>query len=314
MSADGERFTHREIRRVALLVNPAAGGGRAGGVADRAVYRFRERGVDVVVLTGGSAEESRALAARAVADPAVDALVVCGGDGMISLAVQEQAGSDTPLGVVPAGTGNDLAREYGIPLGSPEQAVDVVLEGRAERSDLGRATTDDGRVSLFATVLCAGFDSAVNRRVNEMRFVRGALRYVVASVLVYPRYRPRRFRLTFDGAEVVEQEIVLSAYAITRSYGGNMHIAPFADRADGLLDVCYLEVVPKLRGAWHFRKVYSGTHTDVDGIVTWRCRSVRIEAPDVEAFADGDAVAPLPVTVDVLPGAGLFLVPISSHQ
>lgn len=302
------------MNRVALLVNPAAGGGRAAAVADRAVYRFRERGAGVVVLTGGSAEESRALAARAVADPAIDALVVCGGDGMISLAVQEQAGSGTPLGIVPAGTGNDLAREYGIPLGSPEAAVDVVMAGRTERSDLGRATTDDGDVRFFASVLCAGFDSAVNRRVNEMRFVRGSLRYVVASALTYPGYRARRFRLTFDGHDVVEQEIVLSAYAITRSYGGNMLIAPGADRADGLLDVCYLGNVSKLRGAWHFRRVFSGTHVGVEGVVTRRCRTVRIEADGVEAFADGDLVAPLPVTLDVLAGAGLFLVPLAPHS
>lgn len=310
MSAgDGGRFSHHEIGRVALLVNPAAGGGRGGGVADRAVHRLRERGVDAVVLTGGSAAESRALAARAVADPTVDALAVCGGDGMISLAVQEQAGSDTPLGIVPAGTGNDLAREYGIPLGDPEAAVDVVLAGRVERSDLGRANTDSGEEHLFASVLCAGFDSAVNRRVNEMRFVRGALRYVVASALTYPGYRAQRFRLTFDGTDVVEQEIVLSAYAITRCYGGSMRIAPDADRADGLLDVVYLEDVPKVRGVWHFRKVFAGEHVGVEGVVTRRCRTVRIEAAGVEAYADGDLVAPLPVTLDVLAGQGAFLVP-----
>ena len=93
-----------------------------------------------------------------------------------------------------------------------------------------------------------------------------------------------------------------------------MKIAPHADRADGLFDVVYVGRISKLRFARHFPKIYSGRHVGLDGVVTRRCRTVRIEAPDVEAFADGDPVAPLPVTAEVLPGAGRFLVPHKSHQ
>ncbi|MEH6380673.1 MAG: diacylglycerol kinase family protein [Dietzia cercidiphylli] len=232
---------------------------------------------------------------------------------MVSLAVQAQAFSGVPIGIIPAGTGNDLAREYGVPLDSPEAAADVIAAGRVEQVDLGRATPDGGAPHLFASVLCAGLDSAVNRRVNEMTILGGPLRYVLASIIEFPTYRPRRFRMTFDagvaGEETVETEVLLSAFAITRSYGGDMRIAPDADRSDGLFDVCYVGRISKLRLAWHFRRIYTGTHVGLRGVTMRRCRSVRIEAQDVEAFADGDAVAPLPVTVEVLEGAGLFLVP-----
>lgn len=302
------QLSDRHIHSVALLVNPAAGGGRGEEVAAAAAGRLRSHGLEIRRLCGDSPEESLELARRAIAD-GVDCLAVCGGDGMVSLAVQAQAFSDIPIGIIPAGTGNDLAREYGIPLHNPEAAADIIAAGHVERVDLGRVTPDGGAPRVFASVLCAGMDSAVNRRVNEMRMLRGPLRYVIASVIEFPTYRPRRFRLTFDGGETVEAEVLLSAFAITRSYGGDMKIAPDADRSDGLFDVVYVGRISKLRLAWHFRRIYAGTHLGLRGVTTRRSATVRIEAQDVEAFADGEAVAPLPVTVEVLAGAGLFLVP-----
>lgn len=302
------RLAHRDIHTVALLVNPASGGGRGARVADRAAIRLREHGIDVQILSGGSAEESLALAREAIAGE-VDALAVCGGDGMISLAVQAQASSGVPIGIIPAGTGNDLAREYGVPLESPEEAADLIVAGRVETVDLGQVTPVGGEPQVFASILCAGLDSAVNRRVNEMTVLSGPLRYVIASALEFPTYKARRFTMTFDDTEKVEAEVLLSAFAITRSYGGNMQIAPQADRSDGLFDVCYVEKIPKLRLAVNFPRIYAGTHIGLPGVVTRRARKVRIEASDVEAFADGDPVATLPVTVEVLEGAGLFFVP-----
>lgn len=303
------RHSRRSVRRVALVVNPKAGHGLALRLSDRAARRLRERGVEPLVLAGETAEETRALVLRSRNDPSIDAVVLCGGDGLVHLAVQELASSDTPLGLIPAGTGNDLAREYGIPRGTPEAAADVVVAGRVEHADLGAVTTDDGRRTVFASVVAAGLDSVINRRVNEMGFPSGASRYAVASILEYPRYRPRSFRLEFDDGEVLEREVLLSAYAVTRSYGGGMHIAPEADRGDGLLDVCVMERMSVPRALLHFPKLYAGTHAGVRGVTMRRCRKVRVEATDVEAYADGDLVAPLPVTVECLPSAGLVLVP-----
>ncbi|MFE1514245.1 diacylglycerol kinase family protein, partial [Corynebacterium bovis] len=123
-----------DVRRVALLTNPAAGKGTAVAAADAARRRFGERGVDVVSIQGASPASSRELAAQAVADDRIDALVVCGGDGLINLALQEQAGTGTPLGIIPAGTGNDHAREYRIPM-DPRRAADVVVGGFTTTTD-----------------------------------------------------------------------------------------------------------------------------------------------------------------------------------
>ncbi|WP_420838716.1 diacylglycerol kinase family protein [Corynebacterium bovis] len=121
------------------MTNPAAGKGTAVAAADAARRRFGERGVDVVSIQGASPASSRELAAQAVADDRIDALVVCGGDGLINLALQEQAGTGTPLGIIPAGTGNDHAREYRIPM-DPRRAADVVVGGFTTTTDLGLMT------------------------------------------------------------------------------------------------------------------------------------------------------------------------------
>ncbi|WP_425278767.1 diacylglycerol kinase family protein [Corynebacterium bovis] len=121
------------------MTNPAAGKGTAVAAADAARRRFGERGVDVVSIQGASPASSRELAAQAVADDRIDALVVCGGDGLINLALQEQAGTGTPLGIIPAGTGNDHAREYRIPM-DPCRAADVVVGGFTTTTDLSLMT------------------------------------------------------------------------------------------------------------------------------------------------------------------------------
>ena len=121
-------MTQREIGRVTVLTNPMSGHGNAPHAAERAIARFQQRGVDVCEIVGTDADHARRLLDDAL-ERGADALVVCGGDGVISLALQSLALGDIPLGIIPAGTGNDHAREYGIPEGDPEAAADVVADG-----------------------------------------------------------------------------------------------------------------------------------------------------------------------------------------
>lgn len=158
----------RKISRVVLLTNPAAGKGRAVAALEEATRAFYGYGVDVVRLSGSSPEASRELAREMIRDDSIDALVACGGDGLIGLALQEQAGTDTPLGIIPAGTGNDHAREYRIPL-DPRRAAKVIVEGFTTRTDLGIMRTDDGRERYFGTIACAGFDSLVTTAPTAFR-------------------------------------------------------------------------------------------------------------------------------------------------
>lgn len=298
--------------RVTVLTNPASGHGSARHAAERAVARLHRRGVDVVAIAGSDAEHARRLVAGAL-EREMDALVVVGGDGIVSLALQVLAQSDVPLAIVPAGTGNDHAREFGIPTGDPAAAADLVVDGRVARVDLGRIRGADGTDRWFGTVMAAGFDSLVTDRTNRMRWPHGRMRYNVAMLAELSRLRPLPFRLSFDGGPEETTELTLAAFGNTRSYGGGMLICPDADPTDGLLDVTMVASGSRTRLIRLFPTVFKGTHVHLDEVRTARARTVTVDCPGVSprinAYADGELVCPLPVEVSVVPGALRIICP-----
>ena len=185
-----------EIGRITLLTNPMSGHGNAPHAAERAVAHFQKRGVDVVAIVGRDAEHAAQLIDEAVSG-GTDAMVIAGGDGVISLALQSLARSGVPLGIIPAGTGNDHAREYGLPR-TPEAAADVVCDGWIQTVDLGHIR-GDGVEKWFGTVMATGFDSLVSDRVNQMRWPHGRMRYNLEMVAELSKLRLLPFRLVLDG-------------------------------------------------------------------------------------------------------------------
>ncbi|MEU9134096.1 diacylglycerol kinase [Kitasatospora sp. NPDC048540] len=298
----------REIRTVVVLTNPAAGGGRADLAARRATARLRDLGIEVLAVSGNDPDDAVRLAREAVGR-GVDALVVAGGDGMIALAIQALAGTGVPLGVIPAGTGNDHAREYGLPLKDPEAAAEVVAAGHVLRVDTGRVETADGVGRFFGSVLAAGFDSLVSDRANRLRRPRGRMRYNLAILLELVRLRPLPFRLVLADGTVVERPLTLAAIGNTRSYGGGMLICPEADHADGLLDITLVGAMRRRRLVRFFPTVFKGTHVRHPEVSTHRTASLRIESAGINAYTDGDFAGPLPAEVRVVPKSLSLLVP-----
>jgi diacylglycerol kinase (ATP) len=296
------------LGRVTVLTNPASGHGSAPHAAERAVARFQQRGVDVVAIAGTDAAHARRLVEGAL-ERGMDALVVVGGDGIISLALQVLAQTDIPLGIIPAGTGNDHAREFGIPTNDPAAAADVIVDGRTETVDLGRIRGAGGTDRWFGTVMAAGFDSLVTDRTNRMRWPHGRMRYNVAMVAELSRLRLLPFRLTFDGGEELAIDLTLAAFGNTRSYGGGMLICPGADHTDGLLDVTMVQSASRTKLIRLFPTVFKGTHVNLDEVRTARARVITVECPGINAYADGEFVCPLPVEVSTVPGALTILRP-----
>ncbi len=286
---------------MALLTNPESGQGKAIRATEHARARFVQRGVDVEVLSGDSAQRSRELARKAVA-AGVEALVVVGGDGLISLVLQEIAGSEVPMGIIPAGTGNDLARHFEIPRSDAAAAADVVLDGQVSTVDLGCAGD-----TLFGTVVATGFDSRVTRRANAMRWPKGSLRYTVAALVEVAWLQPFHYRIELDD-RIVETDALLVAVGNTSWYGGGMKICPAADPRDGMLDVTVVGVTDRGRVARLLPTIFSGRHVEIEGVSTYRSRRVRLDA-HTTADTDGEPLGTLPLDLHAEPAALRLLIP-----
>jgi diacylglycerol kinase (ATP) len=281
-------------RQIALLTNPAAGRGNGQRTAAIALPRLTEAGFRVRSLAGRDADESLDLARQSVAD-GVESLVVCGGDGMVHLAVQALAGTDTSLGIIPAGSGTDVARYLGIPRSDPQRAADVVVGSRVRTIDLARVGP-----TYFVTVLAAGFDALVNERANRMRWPRGQMRYNLATLAELRVFRPLPYTLELDG-EVRRLEAMLVAVGNGPSFGGGLRITHGALLDDGWLDVVVIKPMSRLQLVRTYPKLYTGAHTRHPQYEHHRVRCVTVAAPGVVAYADGERIGALPLTIDIVP-------------
>lgn len=283
-------------REIALLTNPAAGRGRGMRHRDAALGRLRDSGFVVRNLQGRDADEALDLARSCVAD-GVESLVVCGGDGMVHLGVQAVAGTDVSLGIIPSGTGDDVARYLGLPRRDPLAAADRVIASRTRRIDLA---VSGGR--YYVTVLAAGFDAFVNERANAMRWPRGQMRYNVATMAELRTFAPMSYTLQLDGVSA-RYEAVLVAVGNGPSYGGGLRITEGALIDDGLLDVVVIRAMSRRALVRSYPRLFSGTVDGLEQYVHHRVRAVTVAAPGVVAYADGERFAPLPLTIECAPGA-----------
>jgi diacylglycerol kinase (ATP) len=289
---------------VAVLANPLAGRGRHRGLLPTALDRLGAVGRAVRLLDARTAAEAQAACHAAVADGAA-AVVAMGGDGTVHLALQAVAGTAVAFGPVPVGTGNDFSIGTGYPA-DPLAAVDVItsalVAGRTRPVDLARMTGADGVDRWYGAVLAAGFDAIVNEQANRMRWPRGPRRYDLAILIELARLRPRRYTLRLDG--VAQQvDAVLVAVGNCASYGGGMRICPAADPTDGLLDVVVGGRFSRRELMRIKPRVYQGTHVTHPLVDSYRATTVELDAEDITAYADGERVAPLPITVTAVPGA-----------
>jgi diacylglycerol kinase (ATP) len=287
-------------RNVALIVNPSAGKGRAAKQVADVAGRIRESGANVSILVGADAADALTVARKAVAD-GIDALVALGGDGMVHLALNAVAGTDTPLGIIPAGTGNDLAATLKLPRKDPVAAAGIVSD---RLRDDAAWPMDAIRVGdkWFGCVLGAGFDSRVNDRANRMSWPKGRMRYNIAMVAELGVFAPLPFELVIDG-ERIKTEAMLVAIGNAKSYGAGMQVTPDADVSDGLMDVMVLSQVSKMEFLKTFPKVFKGTHTTHPAVTMRRAKVVELASPGVTAYADGEYLADLPIRCECVRGA-----------
>lgn len=292
--------------RYLLLVNPSAGAGRAVKRLPEIEAEMKRRGLDYRLVETTGIEHG--CAAASAAAEAGEIPVVCSGDGLIGKVGGALAGTGVPLGVLPGGRGNDLARVAGIPT-EPAEAVAVLAAGHRRRIDVGEANGE-----RFLCIASCGFDSDANRIANETKVVRGSLVYAYAALKALWQWRPAEFTVTVDG-----ERSSFRGYSVivanSKAYGGGMYVAPDAELDDGLLDLVTIAEVAKWRFLANIPKLFKGEHVAQPEVGTARGEVVEVRADRPFAvYADGDKLTDLPATVRLLPGALELIAPAAEPE
>ena len=293
-----------EGRPLTLLVNPASAGGKTLKLLPRVEAALDGRRAVFRVQRTKDLEHGVEQALRAV--EAGEVPVVMSGDGLVGAVGGAMAGSDTPLGILPGGRGNDLARVLEIP-NEPEAAVDTLFSGNSRRIDVGEA---NGK--RFLGIVSVGFDSECNRRANEVKLIRSNLVYAYSLFLTLWSWKPARFTIRVD-----DERTRFTGYSVSvannSTFGGGMRIAPSAELDDGLFDVVTVGEVGKLRYVGNLPKVFKGTHVEADEVRVFRAPHLEISASKpFPVYADGEHLTDLPASLRVLPRALSVLVPAAS--
>ncbi|TDD68165.1 diacylglycerol/lipid kinase family protein [Actinomadura rubrisoli] len=292
-------------RSFTAVVNPSAGGSAAASTLIPLARLLREAGADVAVEYSRGLEHAAAVA-RGAADTGRVVLGV-GGDGMAGCVGGALAGTGALFGIVPAGRGNDFARQLGVP-SRPEELARLLLDGEPRAVDAIEANGTPVLGSVYA-----GVDAVANDNANKTRLLRGPAAYYFGALRALAAWRPADYRVTVDGEEHLRRGYTVVA-ANSGYYGSGKHIAPDARVDDGLLDVVLIRTAPKPLFFVVMRELADGSHVRRPEVEVLRGREVRIEltGPPGRTLpygADGELPGVLPVTARVMPGALHVLAP-----
>lgn len=289
---------------VFVIANPQAGGGRGSRHASVLAHELQAAGVPCRLVQPVSAADT-VTATRAAVAAGAAAVVACGGDGTVHAVVQALAHASVPMAILAGGSGDDIAAALGFPLGGAEPCAAILVaaltRGEARTVDLGRIRTADGTTEYFVGVVSTGFDSSVNERANRMSRM-GGQRYNAAILRELASFRAIDYEAVLDGERVSGPGMLVSVGNTSR-YGGGMRVCPMAVPDDGLLDVTWLGDVSTLTFLRVFPSVFKGEHIRHPAVRTFVARRLEISAPGQVAYADGERIGLLPVSIEVEPGA-----------
>jgi YegS/Rv2252/BmrU family lipid kinase len=289
-------------RRLRLIVNPHAGGGRTLAGLPSAEDALRGHGVEFTVHHTTGIEHAQALAKGAV--QAGEVAVSYGGDGLAGAVAHALRGTQGTFGLLPGGRGNDFARKLGIPL-DVAGACQVLALGDERTVDVAEV---NGRT--FLGIASFGIDTEVQDIANATTRLNGQAVYLYATLRALAAWKAVPLEMAVDGGEPLRFDGFSVAACNSGVYGGGMHIAPDADVADGLLDVVSYGDIPKWRFLRGLARVFRGTHLPDPGVRLVQARELRVDAGrPFRIYADGDPIGRTPATIRAVPRGLRVLAP-----
>jgi len=287
-----------------VILNPVAGKGKVQKTYQIIKSELEKRGITSAYELSSKKGEIKRLSFKCV-ERGYERVIICGGDGTVHEVMQGLVNTDVVLGIIPLGTGNDLGRTLGIKKDIPF-ACSVIEKGQEKRIDVARVNGDN----FFAGVGAMGFDSEVAALAEQFKsFAPGILIYILAILAKLLTYKFKRLKLRFNDEEY-NGEVLLAAFGNSRFYGGGIKITPQAKIDDGILDLCVIKRLSKLKLLFFLPTVYKGNHIHFPEVNLYRAKKIAVESDTLlNLYGDGEFVSHTPLSIEVIPQALKVIVP-----
>ncbi|GEN45070.1 diacylglycerol/lipid kinase family protein [Alkalibacillus haloalkaliphilus] len=237
--------------------------------------------------------------------PNVSAIIIVGGDGTVHEAINGLQNSNVPLGIIPAGSGNDFCRGMGIPLNCVE-ALERILKNEKKLIDVGHINN-----KVFATIAGIGFDGKIAAETSRSKLKKlcnvikiGSIPYILAMLKVMLSYKPTDVNLRIDSKASSHENVWLIAIANTPFYAGGMKICPEARNNDDLFEVCIVKGISRWKLLRIFPSVFKGQHINHPAVRTYQGKNLIISSNNpMIAHGDGEIVGETPFNIKILPSS-----------
>ena len=280
-----------------FIVNPAAGNGHALKIEQLIQGEMSRRGLECRFIHTEAPGHATALAAEAAKSANCSGVVAVGGDGTAFEVACGLMNTCVPMGIIPAGTGNDFIKTVNIPK-KPLEALDFILTHKPRPVDVGGLND-----RLFLNVCGTGFDVTVlDFTLSAKKYCRGLLPYLIGLIRGIAHYKPVHVRFTADG-HTEEREVLICSVANGRFFGGGIAICPDATADDGLLDLIVVEHKPRWLLPFLVPSLLMGRVLKFPFTSHKRCKTIEIMSPDMRLNIDGEIYPMDSAAFSILPGA-----------
>lgn len=295
-------------KRALLIANP--GSGKASGrtaLIEQVTGFLQEQGVKVDVAIAKPKEEAIPIASRAV-KKGYKVVIAMGGDDTVEAVIRGVTGSKTQLGIIPAGTANNLAKSLGIPA-DPQEACALIATGHVRKLDMGQIQVKKGKKFHFFEMAAVGIVAALYPDAEDIR--KGELSKIKDAVVTFLNHETKpKVSLTLDGESKITVETMLVTISNVPLIGLNFLVDPDASVDDGLLDISVYPDFSKRELIAYFGKVMNEGHTSDGTIQRYRTRKLKIKtSPKLVVMSDGTMLGKGTVRIKVLPGALRVIAP-----
>ncbi len=273
------------MENILFIVNPIAGGGRAKALIpliEEAMNKY-ERQFNILITE--KAKEASKISEENLVK--YNTIVAVGGDGTVNEVAKGMINKGLgTLGIIPGGTGNDMAKSLGIPM-DPAESLEIILKGKRKMIDIGKANSYD-----FLNIASVGFDAEVVRNnVKIKKKIKGEISYAFSVIYTLLNFKSKKTKIEIDG-QVLNEKILLLAVGNGKYYGGGMKILPMAKIDDGYLHICLISNISKLLLLFLFPTIFRGNHIKYKKYVkTYTAKTVKIIGEgELPLNIDGDII------------------------